>query len=407
MTIRNPGQLAVVGLSLVLSAAAPAAAAAEAEGTAVLLAAKGAKRGARRSAAKAESEPPPPPQVPSIKPSAALLAGELVELRLPERDGEVVMPRVSPDGSRVVVEIITRNPARNHSLWMLAWDGSGSTSTPEEVLPESRYSRGRSERDFAWNPRAGSQYPFALVVEDRDSSGIRVEGWSEHAMHGDAPIDRPVWTPGEDRFLASWAATGKGDLYLWDEGRSMQLTFAENATERSPSIDPRGSRVAFEARRPTVSHVLILELDRWTALPLVQFQTADAVAPSFGPGGGLVAFLKRDHSSPRAPWGLFVTESRPGGTPIALHDAVLRPHRGGPPWLPDGSALVAALHDDERGGVLGLIPVDGSPPIVLDLPVRDIHDPELFWLDGHELVAFVARRAEDQPWAVYIAAVRR
>jgi Tol biopolymer transport system component len=181
------------------------------------------------------------------------------------------------------------------------------------------------------------------------------------------------------------------DLYLWDGGTELQLTYDERNEEVHPQFSPDGSRLAYVRRGTGSSHIMLLDIDRFTSLALVQWSGVDSKRPSWSPDGSQVAFFSNKTTSV-AEFGLWVTDARPGSTPLNLATRVRLPTKGPAVWTPDGKHVIAVIADPDTRDCVALIPVDGSGPRCLDLGTDVNLDPQLVIVDGAWVLAWTSLR---------------
>lgn len=297
-------------------------------------------------------------------------------------DGNIEYPQLSPDGTQIAYEV--NFPAdKRRELYIVGWDGRAMVGEALKLVPEtmsapSRY--GASKRvthGFAW-ARTGT-YAYAYTVSD--SSGaqdIYVDNWSEMIEEANSANKNPAWDPTEPRFVFSSGRTGNGDLYLFDSGPVMQITYDEENAELFPVWNSTGDRVAYVRAGKAGSHIYLLDVQMLTAQALVQFTGTESTRPSFSPDGKRVAFFSNKGQESATSFGLWVTDARPGGTPRQIGQKVRLPSKGAAYWTPDGKGIIAVKDNPGEGDPICLFPVDGgSPNCLLGTGTRNNRDPQL------------------------------
>jgi Tol biopolymer transport system component len=313
-------------------------------------------------------------------------------------DGNVEYPQLSPDGTQIAFEV--NFPAeKRRELYIVGWDGRAITAEAQKLVPESmgapsRY--GASKRvthGFSWANTGG--YAYAYTVSD--SSGaqdIYIDNWSEMVEEGNSANKNPAWDPSEPRFVFSSGRTGNGDLYLWDQGPVMQLTFDEANAELFPVWDATGDKVAFVRAGKAGSHIYLLDVAMFTSQALVQFSGTESTRPSFSPDGKKVAFFSNKGHESATSFGLWVTDARPGGTPRQIGPKVRLPSKGAAYWTPDGKGVIAVKDSPDEGDPICIFPVDGgSANCLLGAGTRNNRDPQLRVVGSTWKLLYTAQQA--------------
>ena len=323
---------------------------------------------------------------------AEKVASTRVEVR---HEGNIYYPQFSPDGSQIAYEV--NYPAdKRTELWMVGWrgrstDGSAMKLVPESMASSSRYGGGkRITHGFAW---AGTgKHAFAYSVSDATGAqAIYVDGWSDMVVFGSSANKNPDWDPNEARFVFSSGRSGNGDLYLWDSGDPLQLTYDDANAELYPTFDKSGQKVAYVRQGKAGSHIFVLDVTQFTSQPLVQYDGKESTRPSFSPDGTKVAFFSNKATSSVTRFGLWVTDARPGSTPRNIAQKVYLPTKGAASWTPDGRAVVAVSDDPEAGDPICIFPVDGGAAQCLDLGTRNNRDPQVQLIDGSWRLIYTAQ----------------
>ena len=335
-------------------------------------------------------------------PASSILAETATARRLPvNHDGNIHYPQFAPDGTELVYEV--NYPAdKRTELYKVGFEGTSTTGSPEKLVPEnlassSRYGAGkRIAHGFAW----AHQGPYRFAYSVSDSTGtqdIYIDNWSKMVESQGSANKNPAWDPNEARFVFSSGRSGNGDLYLWDpamEDKLMQLTFDDKNAELYPTFDASGQKVAYVRQGKAGSHIFVLDVNMFSALPLVQHEGKESTRPSFSPDGSKVAFFSNKATESVTEFGLWVTDSRPGGTPRAIAQKVHLPSKGGAYWTPDGKGVIAVKNDPDAGDPICIFPVDGASPNCLATGTRVNRDPMLLVHDGLWKMLFTAQQVE-------------
>ena len=347
-------------------------------------------RGDRRS-----GTPPAPKPLVAIDDSASTVGGgasAAVQL-LWDLAGNVHYPQVSPDGERIAFEV--NYPAEKRTeLYTadLTADGAGDATlmVPESGASAARYGGARRVTHMlGWAP-PGGKYDYAYTVSDADGSqAIYVDGWS--ALLDEGVNKEPTWDPTTSRFVFTSNRTGNGDLYLWDAGVELQLTFDEVHAEIYPAWAPQGDKVAFVRAGKGESQIMVLEVNMFSSMQLFSFPGKDSTRPSFSPDGSKVAFLSNKATDSVMQFGLWVVDARPGSTPRNIGPNVRIPTKGACSWTPDGKGVIAVIDDPDRGDPIAIFPIDGGAPRILETGTVNNRDPQLFQRDESWTLAFASQ----------------
>jgi len=313
-------------------------------------------------------------------------------------EGNVLVPQLSPDGATLAYEV--NYPAEKRTeLWTVPWRDATAAGRPERLAPARSailLERGAGKRiihGLAW-ARTG---PHAFAYSVSDSAGtqdIYVDGWSLMVESPGAANKNPTWDPTASRFVFSSGRTGNGDLYLWDGdagGAELQLTFDSDNGELYPKFNPFGDKVAFVRAGRRGSHVMVLDIHMFTAIALVQWEGVDSTRPSWSPDGSQLAFFSNKASDSVFEFGLWTTDSRPGGSPRLIAPRVKVPSKGAARWTPDGKYVLAVLDDPDQGDPVCFFPVDGGGARCL-AGARTVRDPFLTVHEDRWLVIATAQQ---------------
>ncbi|MCO4769632.1 MAG: PD40 domain-containing protein [Deltaproteobacteria bacterium] len=339
---------------------------------------------------------------PAGEPEYMPLGAAPVEL-LTHHEGNVHHPQMSPDGSELVYEV--HYPAEKRTeLWLAGMEGRALAGDPVMLVPKSLGdpspdgSGKRSAHSFGWAP-TGSPHKYAYTVRDSDGSQqVYIDEWSGLIAEG---VNRtPTWDPTEARFVFTSNRTGRGDLYLWDGGAELQLTFDETHAELYPSWAPAGNKIAFVRAGRGQSQVMVLDVHHLNSVPLVNFSGKDSTRPSFSPDGGRVAFLSNKGTDSVMRFGLWVVEAKPGSTARNIGRSVRIPSRGALSWTPDGRGLIGVIDAPEQGDPIAIFPIDGGPPRIVSTGTVRNRDPRLHVVDDAWRLLFTSQEAvaSDRDW---------
>lgn len=339
-------------------------------------------------------------------PASSALAQTAVSRKLPvSHDGNVHYPQFSPDGTQIVYEV--NYPAEKRTeLYLIAYDGRTTTGSPEKLVPESmasssRYGAGkRITHGFSWAHKGPYRYAYS-VSDSTGTQDIYIDNWSEMVESQGSANKNPAWDPNEARFVFSSGRSGNGDLYLWDAGMPLQLTYDEKNAELYPTFDASGQKVAYVRQGKAGSHIFVLDVNMFSAVPLVQYEGKESTRPSFSPDGSKVAFFSNKATDSVSEFGLWVTDSRPGGTPRNIAPKVQLPSKGAAFWTPDGKGVVAVMNDPDAGDPVCIFPVDGGSANCLDTGTRVNRDPMVLVHDGQWWMVFTAQQqvgADEAAW---------
>lgn len=332
-----------------------------------------------------------------LSPAGPAFAQASTARKLPvKHDGNVHFPQFSPDGTQIVYEV--NYPAEKRTeLYLVPYDGKTTTKAPEKLVPESmasssRYGAGkRITHGFAWSLKG--QYRYAYSVSDNSGTqDIYIDNWSEMIQAPEAANKNPSWDPTAARFVFSSGRTGLGDLYLWDGGDQIPVTFDDKNAELYPTFDGTGKKVAYVRQGRGGSHIFVLDVDMFAAVPLVQHEGKESTRPQFSPDGSKVAFFSNLATDSVTDFGLWVTDARPGGTLQNLAPSVHLPSKGNAYWTPDGKGIIAVKNDPATGDPVCIFPVDGAAPTCLVTGTRVNRDPSLLVVDGQWRLLFTAQQ---------------
>ena len=312
-------------------------------------------------------------------------------------DGNVHVPQFSPDGRSIAYEV--NYPSQNRTeLWMIPFEGGRATGAPEKLIPEnmasSRRSFGGGKRivhSFSWAHQGTHRFAYS-VTDATGAQDIYVDNWSTMVESEGSANKNAAWDPNEPRFVFSSGRTGNGDLYLWDGGQELQLTYDGDNAELYPTFHPSGRKVAYVRQGKAGSHIFELDVEMFSTTPLVQYEGRESTRPCYSPDGGKVSFFSNKGTSSPTKFGLWVTDARAGGTPRNIAKGTLLPSKGCASWTPDGKGVVAVKDSPDEGDPICIFPVDGgSPNCLTNLGTRNNRDPKLMEIDGVWRLVYTAQ----------------
>ncbi len=333
----------------------------------------------------------------ALAPTGAHAQGATATELNTKHEGNVHYPQLSPDGTELAYEV--NYPAEKRTeLWMAGFSGRSLSGESMMLVPESmgapsRYGGGkRITHMFGWAPK-GSDRKYAYTVNNSDGQQqIYIDNWSD--LLSDGVNKEPTWDPMSPRFVFTSNRTGNGDLYLWDEGAELQLTFDETHAELYPQWAPAGDKVAFVRAGKGESQVMVLDINLFSSVQLVNFPGKDATRPSFSSKGDKVAFLSNKGQDSVMNFGLWVVDAKPGSTPRQIGDRVLIPSKGAPSWTPDGRGVIAVIDDPDKGDPIAIFPIDGGDPRILETGTVNNRDPRLLVVDNTWRLVFTSQGSE-------------
>lgn len=320
----------------------------------------------------------------------------------PAVDGNVHFPQLSPDRATLAFEVNVPADKRT-TLWTAPWNDGALDGPATELVPPSpvvslegdRYRAGkRIIHGLSWAPSGPFGYAYSLS-DSQGTQDIYIDGWSQLVGSLGSANKNPTWDPAGGRFVFSSGRTGNGDLYLWDGdagGVELQLTFDDKNGELYPSFNHAGDKVAFVRAGRDGSHIMVLDVNMFTVLALVQWDGGDSTRPVFSPDDTRLAFFSNKGTDSVQEFGLWVTDSLPGGTPRNIAPRVKVPSKGTAYWTPDGKYLLAALDNPDARDPLCFLPVEGgSARCLAGADARTFRDPFLVVSEGKWLVIATAR----------------
>lgn len=321
-------------------------------------------------------------------------------------EGNVHSPLFSPDGSRIAYEV--NYPSQNRTeLWMVGWDGYRVSGKPEKLVPESmsssrRYGGGkRIAHSFAWSHAGSHRFAYS-VTDSTGTQDIYVDNWSTMVESEGSANKNANWDPNEARFVFSSGRSGNGDLYLWDNGTEIQLTYDPENAELYPTFHPSGDKIAYVRQGKAGSHIFVLDVNMFAATPLVQYEGKESTRPCFSPDGSKISFFSNKATSSPTRFGLWVTDARSGGTPRNIAGSAILPSKGCAPWTPDGKGVIAAMDNPDQGDPVCIFPVDGGTPNCLSgMGTRNNRDPQLVVVDGQWRLLYTAQVSRGESEATW------
>jgi Tol biopolymer transport system component len=322
------------------------------------------------------------------------LAQSASELKT-KHEGNAQYPRISPDSTRIAYEV--NYPAdKRTELYMATYASRALTGEPALLVPESMSSPSRYgatkriTHEFAWARKGDFAYAYT-VTNAQGVQQIYVDNWSQFVAEGESANKEAAWDPKAGRFVFTSSRTGNGDLYLWESGSTIQLTYDELNAELYPSWHPTQDKVLFVSAGKAEQYIQELDLNMFSHVKLVDFGGADMTRPCYSPDGSKIAFFSNKGAPSVTQWGLWVMDARPGSTPKRVGPLVSLPSKGTAPWTPDGKGLIAAVDDPDAGDPIAVIPVDGGAQRNLATGTFNNRDPNLFVQDGTWRIVFTSQ----------------
>jgi Tol biopolymer transport system component len=208
----------------------------------------------------------------------------------------------------------------------------------------------------------------------------------------------PDVSPDGTRVAFFLAAAGR-DRDIWSVptagGLAVRIT-DRPGVDVHPSYSPDGARLAFVSDRSGLEHVWVLPLKSGIpagpAWQLTDGHEAD-LFPKWSPDGDRIAFLRGSEKGV-----LHVVPVRPSARPVAHPLAASIQHLA---WEPDGLALLAlGSWDGERGLSLRSVPLDGRPPVRVEVPI-DLRDTDVGYFSASRdsrLLAFHVTTLRGDLW---------
>ena len=325
----------------------------------------------------------------------------------PERTGNALNPRWSPDGTQVAYEV-TNTQEKTTDLWLV----DARTGKEIEVRPPSGSSglggrfleRKQVNHEFAWASRGGLYAFSSSGVDDEFDlyiKGVTIPIGSEEKEGGAA-------FSADSRYLAfSSARTGEGDLYLVDvfalEEEPRRLTDGDGL-EFYATFAPSGTALAYAALSEDGANIRVIDdvTARATKGRDLTSWKATQIKPSWSPDGRRIAFYSNHHKEDRTRFDLYVTAASGDGTPQRLLEDVVPNERRGPSWTPDGRSIVAVRDDANAGDPLVLVDVVTAQATELATGTVNNAEPDVVRDEQQRvLVTFVSqglRGSESQGW---------
>ncbi len=295
-------------------------------------------------------------------------------------------PRLSADGARVSFEV-HHLANRRVELWGADLVETNVVGLTRKADIGQGLSDTRNEA-LAWDHKRPSRH--AWVVSGPGHPAIHLSSGEVIATPGGANKD-PSWDPSSSRFVFSSGRTGNGDLYLWDDGTQLQLTYDNRKTELYPRFTPDGETVVYVRAGGGSSDIMMMDVLRFTSLPLVEWEDADCSRPSPSPDSQEAVFVSNQGTASAQDFDLWLTDLRPGAEPRRLGGPVHVPAAGGFTWTPDGKHVAAAMADPSTD-CIALIATDGSGAECLELDTEINREPHLSPTQDGLLLAWTSLR---------------
>ncbi|MCO4768772.1 MAG: PD40 domain-containing protein [Deltaproteobacteria bacterium] len=342
-----------------------------------------------------------------LLPVPGAVAGQTATPLSPDREGNALNPRWSPDGAQVAYEV-TFPREKVTSLFMV----EARTGREEEVLPPSGSSglggrfleRKQVNHEFSWASRGGL-YAFASSGAD-DEFDLYIKGVTTPI--GSEEKEGGAVFSSDSRYLAfSSARTGEGDLYLIDifelEAPPRRLT-ADPGLEFYADFAPNRSALAYSSLNEDGANIHVID-DVSAASPTARALTAwkaTQLKPSWSPDGRRIAFYSNHHKEDRTHFDLYVAAASGDGIPQKLLEDVIPNERRGPAWTPDSRSIVTVKDDPNAGDPLMIVDVASKLSRALQTGTVNNSEPNVGKDgEGRVTVAFVSqgmRGSEAQAW---------
>jgi len=302
--------------------------------------------------------------------------------------GRLRHPRLSADGSRVSFELVQSAP-RSSELWIGDLVGSRVVGLTRK---EEWGGGGPAKRSgaLAWSAVRPRDHAW-IVANEGELYEIHLSSGEVIRSPGGANLD-PSWDPTASRLVFSSSRSGSVDLYLWDDGTELQLTYESETMEVHPRFLPDGNRVVYAESNSDGADLVMLDIERGARRKLVEWEGVHCTRASPSPDGDKIAFAANRETDGTTDFDLWVTGLGPDSIPVRLGGPVHLPSRGSFSWTPDGQYVVAAMADPGTSDCIALVPIDGSEPECLDLGTEVNRDPHVVAVDDALLLAWVSLR---------------
>lgn len=270
---------------------------------------------------------------------------------------------VDADGTRSVVVDSARIPDASPDTRAI---GPSIAATSPDNLPPL----------IAWAPDS-ERLAYALP---RD--GV----WRIFVARSDRPGGTPIGDPALPAIHPAWSPDGRTIAFSggrWNADPAVYLMSADGSDVRrlttvtlpnsSPAWSPDGRTIAFTVRSLCQGEVWAIGADGTGERPIAADRAFDLHGQSWSPDGTMIAFSRRPKGCPEASFnGTVVVANADGSDARVLKEYGIYGLGLEWPvaWSPDGSSVLAFLMSSgsSRGVALAQLPVDGSEPVIIDMP---------------------------------------
>lgn len=311
-------------------------------------------------------------------------------------------PSWSADGFRLAVE------ANDHEARRISLHVGPPAGPLAPVKPPSRASSDITAgfgsksataavvHEIAWPPQGFGDTFVYVASDDAQDYDLYLKG-AGRICEGPGADGGPAWSPDGKWIAFTSARTGEGDLYLAEaaalEKPPRQITALRTGSELYPAWSRDGSMLAWVAHSRTGDNLFLLTDVDGSPDKLTEW-AGNQIRPSFSPTADQLAFYANHEDSKR--FDLYVVDAKPGAEPrLVLRDVVT--DNTGPSWMPDGSALIAVLDDDDALDPIVRVPADGGSHQVLDLGTVGNGDLAVTEREGEVWIAWVAQGRKGDP----------
>lgn len=185
------------------------------------------------------------------------------------------------------------------------------------------------------------------------------------------------------------AATGSGDLYIWDRGSNdVSQALTSPFTESAPRWNA-GDKLAYTRKNRGTEDVFTYVGGK--SIPLVG-GNGDQSRPVWS--GNTVLYFSSERGD--GVWDIVAT-SGPGQKKTIARDVRL-PIRAAPAITPDGQWVAYAFADPEKGDRIGFVRVDGSGATTVNTGFVASGEPAVMEVGGRWMLAFTALPGAGADW---------
>lgn len=278
--------------------------------------------------------------VPCLLPVAALAQDR--EVRVTVSEGTNMAAAVSPDGSRMVLDL-------QGTLWTMD-AGGGEARAITDMYYDARQPQ--------WAPD-GSRIAFQSFRDGRWHIWSIAPDGSDPVQHTFGPYDErePAYSPDGDAIVFASDRSGNYDIWTLDvsggpgDGRLQRVTDAPTH-EFTPQWSPDGESLAYASDRG-LGAIIVRESGGSTR---VVARTAGAISPAWSPDGSRIAYS----AVVQGQTGLWVADTGGGAaTPTRLTEAGADVFPFRPMWMGDGTGAVGIAYTGD--GRIRRVSADGAP----------------------------------------------